>query len=42
MRWKVYDLEVGQRKLGVRLQKKIARPDKYARKMRWTVGNGES
>jgi len=35
-------LEAGQRKLGVRLQKKIVRPDKYARKMLWTVANGES
>jgi len=31
-----------QRKLRVRLSKKIVRPDKYARKMLWTVGNGES
>jgi len=34
--------EPGQRKLGVRLQKKIVRSDKYARKILWTVENGES
>jgi len=27
---------------GMRLQKKIVRPDKYARKMLWTTGNEES
>jgi len=36
------DLEAGQRKLGVRPQKNIVRPEKYARKMLWTVENGES
>jgi len=30
------------KKLGVTLWKKIVRPDKCARKMLWTVGNGES
>jgi len=34
--------EAGQRKLGVRSKKKIVRPDSYARKMLWTVENGES
>jgi len=33
------DLETGQRKLGVRLQKKMDRSDKYARKMLQTIGN---
>jgi len=27
----------GQRNLGVRLQKKIVQPNKYARKMLWTI-----
>jgi len=37
-------LEAGQIKLGVRLQKKIVRPDKYkyARKMPWTIENEKS
>jgi len=39
MKWKVYDLEAGQRKLEVRSQKKIVRPDKCARKMTWKVEN---
>jgi len=42
MKWKVKDPEPDQRKLGVRIQKEIVRPDRYARKMLWTVGNGES
>ena len=38
----VQDLETGQRKLGVRSQKKIVGSDKYTRKkMLWTVKNGE-
>jgi len=35
-------VEVGHRKRGVRLYKKIVRPDKYAWKVLWTVGSGES
>ena len=31
-----------QRKLGVRLQKKIVRPGNYARKMLWAIENVES
>jgi len=42
MKWKVSDLEPGQRKRGVRLEKKGVRPDKYATKMLWTIENGES
>jgi len=42
MKWKVKDPEPGQRKLGVRIPKEIVRPDKYAWKMLWTVGNAES
>jgi len=42
MKWKVYNLEAGQRNLGVGLYRKIRRPHKYARKMTWTIGNAES
>ena len=42
MKWKVLDLEIGQRKLGVRLWKKIVRHSDYTRKMLWTTGNGDS
>jgi len=36
------NLEAGHRKLGVRSQKMILRPDKHARKMLWTIRNAES
>jgi len=36
-----YEVE-GVRKLGVRFFKKTIIYDNYARKMLWTVGNGES
>jgi len=42
MKWKVSDQEAGQRKRGVRLEKKGVRPDKCATKMLWTTENGES
>ena len=42
MKWKVQDLEVSQRKLGVWLQKKIARVNNYTRQMLHTTENVES
>jgi len=42
MKWKVQDLEAGQRKLELRSRKKIVITYKYAKKMLWTINNGGS